>query len=138
MISVLIVDDNHSFVDSLKVLLKEIPSLTPAKSVNTLRKAEQELAQNLYNLIILENDTEVSLKGMDFIRNIRKNYPVMQPTNFIVFTTKPQELMDKYKADGIKIFKKPLSTHDFKEYIVRLVEQRLLLFGEKEDADRKE
>ncbi len=128
MISVLIVDDNHSFVDSLRVILKDIPAIQNIKSVSNFYRAEREIhADEKYHLYILENDAEVSIKGIDFIKNIRKEKPNLKPQNFILLSTKPQDIAEKAKNEGIKIVRKPLQIQDFKEYINRLIDQRLIM-----------
>lgn len=138
MFSVLIVDDNHSFIDSLKVLLKEISYIQATKSVANFRLAEAELKKQHFHLIIIENDTEVSMKGLDFIRNIRKASDAYNSNNFILLSSRLGEIADRAKSDGIRAFKKPIQTIEFKEYILRLFESRLILPEERDENASKE
>lgn len=136
MISVLIVDDNHSFVDSLKVILKEVPAVQNVQSVSNYQKAENEIvSKQEYHLYILENDAEVNRKGIDFVRSLLKKNSNLKAHNFILLSTKPYELQERAKAEGIRVVRKPLDIPDFKEYINRLIEQKQI--GNIETANNK-
>lgn len=125
MISVLIVDDNHSFVDSLKVILKDIKSITYIKSLSNFQSVQKELDKTRFDLIILENDAEVGIKGIDFALDLMKQQKGFQSENFIILSHRVKEIADRAKAERLVHFKKPLNINDFKDHILKLVENEI-------------
>jgi two-component SAPR family response regulator len=129
MISVLIVDDNHSFTDSLKVILKDITQVSFTKSVSNFTRAQKELESTKYNLIIIENDSEVSMKGIDFIHDYLKNHKGLSMDNFILLSSKTKELSERSKQEKVPFFRKPLNINEFKEYILKTFQEKTLKSG---------
>jgi hypothetical protein len=125
---VLIIEDNHSFIDSLKVMLRDLPldfahafRYTDAQAIiekngafyikqaedatqvaaeqveaiidaaTTGKKRASVPAAKLYNpggvfLIIVEQNTETSMKGTDFIGHAVRKFPGISESDFILLT----------------------------------------------------
>ena len=72
-VKVLIIDDNHSFIDSIKVILKELPFNFSIDSADRFSPAQKKMEGGDYSLIIMDNETETNQKGLDFIfSNLKK------------------------------------------------------------------
>ncbi len=125
---VLIIEDNHSFIDSLKVMLRDLPldfvhafRYTDAQAIiekhgvfynkqaedatqiaaeqveaiidaaTTGKKRASVPTAKLYNpggvfLIIVEQNTETSMKGTDFIGHAVRKFPGISESDFILLT----------------------------------------------------
>ncbi|MDH5720583.1 MAG: hypothetical protein OEZ13_08170 [Spirochaetia bacterium] len=164
MYKVLIIDDNHSFIDSLKVMLNEFPfqfesefrfidaekiirefdsyiNRTEIDKINLyqqLKKSEtqkeeesnQEDAKEKnkkpsheiekpilkkapindegFMFILIEQDTERSLKGLEFIKNILSTCSNFRPEDFILFSTQPNTIEKEALKSGILLIEKPI------------------------------
>lgn len=173
---VLIIDDNHSFIDSLTVILKDFSfqydsafrfqeatqkiekngSLmrrsvskklfnfeeevkefeAQVDLINKKKNNEEEVEINEelvapevpqikegllnpmgYSLIIVEQDTETSLKGLNFIKNIIRINPEWDESDFIILTSKPDQIEAEAKQAGVSILEKPLKQNPFRQLV---------------------
>lgn len=155
---VLIIDDNHSFIDSLQVMLKDfafqydhslrfqegerkiresglyinrgvlqkLTELDSATQRETPKKKSEEetpvepiepvsieidgqpFNNNGYFLILVEQNTESSLKGLDFIQTLTRQGIGISESDFILMTDRPDALEAKAKAAGISLQEKPV------------------------------
>ena len=156
MNKVLLIDDNHSFIDMFKNLV--LPLRLKVDAVQKYRPALELLAQNgeflnqkeyqkliqfsqkqtraakekdeeakgnsgdpekmvitdpLYReegyfLIVVEQDTEASIKGVDFIRDQLSRNGQFTPDNFILLTGNEDKVESAAKKLGVAVFEKPL------------------------------
>jgi len=127
---VLIVDDNHSFIDSLKVMLRDMQidfvhafrfgdALAHLESHGTFYVREpaedniERTPKKLYNeggifLVIVEQNTESSMKGTDFIAHAVKKYPGLTEADFILLTHRLEQVPTKTPV--FPVIEKPLRT----------------------------
>jgi hypothetical protein len=145
---VLIIEDNHSFIDSLKVMLRDLPldfnqafRYTDALAIiekngvfynkqadeatqivaeqveaiidaaTTGKKRGSVPAPKLYNdggvlLIIVEQNTETSMKGTDFIGHAVRKFPGLSESDFILLTHRLELVPAKNYA--FPVLEKPL------------------------------
>ena len=172
---ILIIDDNHSFIDSLRVMLKEFPfqydssfrfiearkkiaengallksdvkkalenydiALKEWEEHNaTLSEAsgglllpppekpdlsESHINEEGYLLIILEQDTETSLKGTAFVQNIIQTYPNFSEQNFIILTSNTKQIDYFNKEMNVTVVEKPIKNQAFRQIIVSKLQQ---------------
>jgi two-component SAPR family response regulator len=172
---ILIVDDNHSFIDTVKVLLKDfsflydssfrfseaekklsqyggrlnreiIQSLTDydsklqaamgniagqSKKKNQEVKAEpvelpeipeinEELTiDNGYSLVLVEQDTETSMKGIQFIESQIRSAENLNPSDFILLCSKPELIEEKAKSMGVIVVEKPVRGNVLKNVVAQ-------------------
>lgn len=157
---VLIIEDNHSFIDSLKVMLRDLQldfihafrfgdaeamlekngvfynrskNETSAEAVSAeVNAAAESVAtklggkyrepkpDKLYNeggvfLVIVEQNTESSMKGTDFIAHITRKYPGLAESDFILLTHR-LELVPQ-KNYGYPILEKPLRQPQIRQIV---------------------
>jgi hypothetical protein len=176
---VLIVDDNHSFIDTVKVLLKDfsfqydssfrfseaekklahsggslnresIQSLTEydsklqiamgniagqSKKKNQDVKAEpvelpdipdidtQLKVEDGYALILVEQDAETSMKGIQFIESQIRSAANLNASDFILLCSKPELIEDKAKSMGIVVVEKPVRGNLLKTVVAQKSKQ---------------
>lgn len=205
---VLIIDDNHSFIDTLKYILKDIPldfesafrfqeaaqkisntsrfrdgesvdkilefeklqleyeqekenlSILPKKKNPQLEEENQRKLESLkaplfpklsksvfndngYALIIVEYDTEVSVKGLQFIQNLVENTGIWKYSDFILLTSRYNELKQTADSLGLPMLEKPVKAPQMLALISEKIKQMDALrekitflidrFGKKED-----
>ncbi len=175
---VLIIDDNHSFIDSLSVILKEYSfqydsafrfqeaAAKIEKNGNLLNRAvvqqlfdfdeslkvwEAQLEKNAkregeggaveafgeppevptvngnflneqgYSLVIVEQDTETSLKGIEFIKSLCRNSDSWHESDFLILTSRADLYEAEAKANGIAMLEKPIKASALRQ----LTEQRI-------------
>ncbi len=172
---ILIIDDNHSFIDALKYMLRDLPLVfesafrfqeaynkisqngrffdqsvvelilefeTALKSYEAAKEtllkepkkknpsAEEETQKKMdelimpefpsiqsnlfqddgYSLVIVEYDTEVSVKGMQFIRDLVENGKGWKYADFILTTNRFNELKSTGDSLGLVVLEKPLKS----------------------------
>ena len=172
---ILIIDDNHSFIDSLRVMLKEFPfqydssfrfidarkkiaengALLKSDVKKTLQNydialkeweehnatlseasaglllpppekpdlSESHINEEGYLLVILEQDTETSLKGTAFIQNIIRTYPNFSEQNFIILTSNTKQIDYSTKELNVTVVEKPIKNQAFRQIIVARLQQ---------------
>ena len=172
---ILIIDDNHSFIDSLRVMLKEFPfqydssfrfvearekiaengALLKSDVKKTLQNydialkeweeynaalseasaglplpppekpdlSESHINKEGYLLVILEQDTETSLKGTAFIQNIIQTYPNFSEQNFIILTSNMKQVDHIAKKMSVTVVEKPIKNQAFRQIIVTRLQQ---------------
>ena len=160
---VLIIEDNHSFIDSLKVMLRDMPldfnhAFRYSDALNIIEKygvfhnkqaedpaqiaAEQVEAiidaaatgkrrsaipeKKLYNdggvfLIIVEQNTETSMKGTDFIGHAVRKFPGISESDFIVLTHR-LELVPA-KNFNFPVLEKPLRAPQIRQAVALKLKQ---------------
>lgn len=182
---ILIVEDNHSFIDSLKVMLKDFSfqfdstyrfrnaeemlektgafmsdevvrklqdyeaalnewqaqrtaaqkkkekaedeEEKPAPSPETIRPPElpEELIHpEGYLLVLIEQDTETSMKGTDFIKNITRSSPQFSSDNFILMGNNRNHFESAAQSLGVPVLEKPIRANQ----IQQLIAERLQYF----------
>lgn len=122
MQKILIIDDNHSFIDSVKVILKDLNLNLNISSCDRYSTARQLMDEHDFDVIILDNETETSQKGVDFVEGVLRVNESLQKENFIIFSSRLEAQAAQFKAAGIKAFGKPFRIADFRHYIARLLE----------------
>ena len=172
---ILIIDDNHSFIDSLRVMLKEFPFqydssfrfIEARKKIeengvllkNDVKKtlqdydialkeweernaalsetsadlllpppekpdlSESHINEEGYLLVVLEQDTEASLKGTAFIQNIIRTYPNFSEQNFIILTSNAKQIDHIAKEVNVTVVEKPIKNQAFRQIIVARLQQ---------------
>lgn len=160
---VLIIEDNHSFIDSLKVMLRDLPldfaqafryndaiSLLDKTGVfynrQTADKPEEIVANEaeavieavkkpkekapvmarLYNdggvfLVIVEQNTESSMKGTDFVAHAVKRYPGLAESDFIILTHRLDAVPQR--AHGFPVLEKPLRAAQIRQIVSAKIKQ---------------
>lgn len=172
---VLIVDDNHSFIDTIKVLLKDFSFLydssfrfseaekkltTHSGSINqgTMQSlieydkklqaamgtiaghgkkknqdANQEpvelpeipkldsstLIPGGYFLILVEQDTETSMKGIQFIESQIRSNENLVAADFILLCSKPDLVEEKARSLGVVVVEKPVRGNILKNVVAQ-------------------
>lgn len=184
---VLIIEDNHSFIDSLKVMLRDLQldfvhayrfgdaeaalekngvfynrtktEATPEAVAAGVTAAAESVAakaggknreaksEKLYNeggvfLIIVEQNTESSMKGTDFISHITRKYPGLTESDFILLTHRA-ELVPQ-KNYGFPVLEKPLRQPQIRQVVTQklkaaqdTVEMQIRLTVQKFDEPEK-
>ncbi|MBX3721622.1 MAG: hypothetical protein KF713_07285 [Turneriella sp.] len=154
---VLIIEDNHSFIDSLKVMLRDLPldfthAFRYADALALLEKngvfynkqadgaadlaAEQAeaiidaattgkkrgavAAPKLFNdggifLIIVEQNTETSMKGTDFVGHAVRKFPGLSESDFILLTHRLELVPAKNFA--FPVLEKPLRAPQIRQAV---------------------
>lgn len=156
---VLIIEDNHSFIDSLKVMLRDLPldfthafrytdALTiigkngvffnrdaqdatqiAAEQVEAIidaaatgRKRGTIPAAKLFNdggvfLVIVEQNTETSMKGTDFINHAVRKFPGLTEADFILLTHRLELVPAKNYA--FPVLEKPLRAPQIRQAVAQ-------------------
>jgi len=164
---VLIIDDNHSFIDMFKNMVLPLRLQVDAshryRSANELIEKngaylnyseiqrvqayhqqqnakkgdsadekssrqteplvlkEELINENGYSLIVIEQDSETAIKGIDFIRDQITRSKRWTPDNFILFTGNLEKVEEAAKKLGIAVFEKPLK----KANVMNSIQSRL-------------
>lgn len=160
---VLIIEDNHSFIDSLKVMLRDLPldfnhafrysdavalidkhgifhnrqAIDPATGAAVEVSAAIEAAQTgkrrqhahepkLYNdggvfLIIVEQNTESSMKGTDFIAHAVRKYPALSEGDFILLTHRIEQV--PARNYNFPVLEKPLRAPQIRQIVQQKIKQ---------------
>ena len=121
MQKLLIIDDNHSFIDSVKVILKELPMKLSLSSCDRYSAARKLLEEAEYDLILLDNETETSQKGTDFVESILRSSDDYNKESFIVFSSRLDSAAAQLKALGVRGFSKPFKIPEFQQYISKVL-----------------
>lgn len=152
---VLIIEDNHSFIDTLKVMLRDLPldfshayryndalAILEKEGVFFNRQetvpAAPETAEPpakkrglagpaaLYNdggvfLLIVEQNTETSMKGTDFVAHAVRRFPGLSESDFILLTHR----IDSVPARnfGFPVFEKPLRAPQIRQAVLQKIRQ---------------
>jgi CheY-like chemotaxis protein len=161
---VLIIEDNHSFIDSLKVMLRDLPldfvqafryadaqmimeksgifhnrsaeaapTETPmataealVESVTAGKKKPLPETPALYNAggvftVIVEQNTESSMKGTDFISHVVRKYPALSESDFILLTHRLELVPTKQYA--YPVLEKPLRAPQIRQILAQRIKQ---------------
>lgn len=176
---VLIIDDNHSFIDTLKLTLKDFSfqfdsvyrfqesenkiekngvylnrdlvgklidyerqlneaEQTAQKNKKTTKTAQEEpeadssvpqpekptidgeiINEEGYFLIIVEHDTETSLKGLQFIQSLLSRGNQWNESDFILLSSRPESLEAEARKSGIQVLEKPIRGPQIKQFILQ-------------------
>jgi CheY-like chemotaxis protein len=156
---VLIIEDNHSFIDSLKVMLRDLPldfnhafRYTDALTImekngvffnreaqdatqiaaeqveaiidaaSTGKKRGAVPAAKLFNdggvfLVIVEQNTETSMKGTDFISHAVRKFPGLSEADFILLTHRLELVPAKNYA--FPVLEKPLRAPQIRQAVAQ-------------------
>lgn len=182
---VLIIEDNHSFIDSLKVMLRDLPldfthafRYTDALAIvekngvffnreshdatqivaeqveaiidaaSTGKKRTAIPAAKLYNdggvfLIIVEQNTETSMKGTDFISHAVRKFPGLSEADFILLTHRLELVPAKNYA--FPVLEKPLRAPQIRQAVAQklkaaqdIVDMQARLEAQKIDKSEKQ
>ncbi len=160
---VLIIEDNHSFIDSLKVMLRDLPldfaqafryndaiqlleksgvfynrlqaekpehaAADEAGAVIESVKSGKERASQaakLYNeggvfLVIVEQNTESSMKGTDFVAHAVKRYPGLAESDFVILTHRMDAVPQR--THGFPVLEKPLRAVQIRQILTQKIRQ---------------
>ncbi|WP_041948212.1 hypothetical protein [Turneriella parva] len=160
---VLIIEDNHSFIDSLKVMLRDLSldfaqafrfsdavalldktgvfynRQTPDKpedlvaseveaATSSAKKSKEKAATmaKLYNeggvfLVIVEQNTESSMKGTDFVAHAVKRYPGLAESDFVILTHRLDAVPQR--AHGFPVLEKPLRAAQIRQIVSAKIKQ---------------
>lgn len=157
MFKVLIIEDNHSFIDSLKVMLRDLPlefshafryadaqAIMDKSGIFYNREVPQGDGANaeteqpeptrkkhahepkLYNdggvfLIIVEQNTESSMKGTDFMAHAVRKYPGLSEGDFVVLTHR-LELVPA-RNQNFAVLEKPLRAPQIRQIVQQKIKQ---------------
>jgi len=184
---ILIIDDNHSFIDSLTVMLKDYSFQYDSafRFMEAQRKLDRDgsflnrqvikqlfdFDENLkdweshfenvgtkkgsdddedddeiqilappevpsikgsylnptgFSLVIIEHDTETSLKGLGFAKTLVRTNPEWNENDFLILTSRPGMIEAEAKEAGIAVIEKPLQNAPLRQFI----NQRLKVINE--------
>lgn len=148
---ILIVDDNHSFIDSLKVMLRDLsldfshayrysdalrllqehgsfytlPEHTDSipKSASDKPAGDTPLVRNEqgFFLIIVEQNAETSMKGTEFIAHTLRKYPGLNETNFILLTHRMSAVPPGNY--GYPVLEKPVRAAQIRQLVLQKIKQ---------------
>lgn len=146
---VLIVEDNHSFIDTLKVMLRDLPldfshayryndalailekdgifyNRQDATAAETAPKKKSSASTALYNengifLIIVEQNTETSMKGTDFVAHAIRKFPGLNESDFILLTHRLDAVPTRNY--GFPVMEKPLRAPQIKQAVLQKIKQ---------------
>lgn len=146
---VLIVEDNHSFIDTLKVMLRDLPldfshayryndalailekdgifyNRQDATAAETTPKKKSSVSTALYNengifLIIVEQNTETSMKGTDFVAHAIRKFPGLNESDFILLTHRLDAVPTRNY--GFPVMEKPLRAPQIKQAVLQKIKQ---------------
>lgn len=161
---VLIIEDNHSFIDSLKVMLRDLPldfshafrysdalsimeksgifhnrqatALDPAGVAVEQAAATAAIAEpsrkrgvhepKLYHdggvfLVIVEQNTESSMKGTDFIAHATRKFPQLAESDFILLTHRIE--LVPAKNYNFPVLEKPLRAPQIRQLVQQKIKQ---------------
>jgi CheY-like chemotaxis protein len=152
---ILIVEDNHSFIDTLKVMLRDLPldfshayryndalailakqgifynrqenagETAETKEPPSKRKVaatqESPINENGIFLIIVEQNTETSMKGTDFIAHAIRKFPSLSESNFILLTHRLDAVPTRNY--GFPVIEKPLRPMQIREAVLAKIKQ---------------
>ena len=82
--------------------------------------SESHINEEGYLLVILEQDTERSLKG---IQNIIQTYPNFSEQNFIILTSNAKQIDHIAKEVNVTVVEKPIKNQAFRQIIVARLQQ---------------
>lgn len=85
--------------------------------------SESHINEEGYLLVILEQDTERSLKGTAFIQNIIQTYPNFSEQNFIILTSNAKQIDHIAKEVNVTVVEKPIKNQAFRQIIVARLQQ---------------
>jgi CheY-like chemotaxis protein len=152
---VLIIEDNHSFIDTLKVMLRDLPldfshayryndalailekhgifynrqetaaEITEANEA-PVKKKDAAAQAPLYNdhgifLIIVEQNTETSMKGTDFVAHAIRKHPGLSESDFILLTHRLDAVPTRNY--GFPVFEKPLRAPQIRQAVLQKIRQ---------------
>lgn len=161
---VLIIEDNHSFIDSLKVMLRDLPldfshafrysdalaimekagifhnrqptTLDPAGVAVEQAEAIAAIAETgkkrgshepkPYNeggvfMVIVEQNTESSMKGTDFIAHATRKFPQLSDSDFILLTHRIE--LVPAKNYNFPVLEKPLRAPQIRQLVQQKIKQ---------------
>jgi CheY-like chemotaxis protein len=160
---VLIIEDNHSFIDSLKVMLRDLPldfvqafryndaiqlmdktgvfynrllgekpenlAADEAGAVIQAVKASREKPSQpakLFHeggvfLVIVEQNTETSMKGTDFVAHAVKRYPGLAESDFVILTHRMDAIPQR--THGFPVLEKPLRAVQLRQILTQKIKQ---------------
>ncbi len=161
---VLIIEDNHSFIDSLKVMLRDLPldfshafrysdalnimeksgifhnrqptALDPAgvaseQAAATVAIAEPARKRGSHEpkhfheggvfLVIVEQNTESSMKGTDFIAHATRKFPQLAESDFILMTHRIE--LVPAKNHNFPVLEKPLRAPQIRQLVQQKIKQ---------------
>jgi len=104
-----------------------------------------------FSLVIIEEDTEVSIKGTQFINDLMRSDENWKRENFILLTTKPDSMEKIAKKLNVSLFEKPIRQSALKQLIAerlkkeeeiqliaqKIIESRKLTYKEKKVTTKK-
>lgn len=146
---ILIVEDNHSFIDTLKVMLRDLPldfchayryndalailekdgifyNRQESATAETLSKKkgkaiEPPSNQNGIFLIIVEQNTETSMKGTDFVAHAIRKFAGLNESDFILLTHRLDAVPTRNY--GFPVMEKPLRAPQIRQIILQKIKQ---------------
>lgn len=160
---VLIIEDNHSFIDSLKVMLRDLPldfaqafryndaiqlmdktgvfynrlqvekpgQLAADEAgavIEAVKSGKEKPSQpaKLFNeggvfLVIVEQNTESSMKGTDFVAHAVKRYPGLAESDFVILTHRMDAIPQR--THGFPVLEKPLRAVQIRQILTQKIKQ---------------
>ena len=153
---VLIIEDNHSFIDSLKVMLRDLPldfshafryndalaimekagifhnrpipaaegEATPVVAEPVKKRGSHEpkpYHEGGVFLVIVEQNTESSMKGTDFIAHAVRKFPQLNENDFILLTHRIE--LVPVKNYNFPILEKPLRAPQIRQVVQQKIKQ---------------
>lgn len=154
---VLIIEDNHSFIDSLKVMLRDLPldfahafryndalaimeksgifhnrptpsgeaTESPAVAPEPVKKRGSHDPKPYHEggvfLVIVEQNTESSMKGTDFIAHATRKFPQLAESDFILLTHRIEAVPAKNYI--FPILEKPLRAPQIRQVVQQKIKQ---------------
>lgn len=169
---VLIIEDNHSFIDSLKVMLRDLPldfnhtfryndalaimeksgifhnrqiaTVDPtgeqqppvAAATETGKKRTSHEPKPYHEggvfLVIVEQNTESSMKGTDFIAHATRKFPQLADSDFILLTHRIE--LVPAKNYNFPVLEKPLRAPQIRQIVQQKIKQAQDLMDAKAEA----
>lgn len=172
MYRVLIVDDNHSFVDSLMVMLRDLPlqfdyafrlreaeekiqryksyinhsslkqvidfknKINDWSNQNEMNGSTEQLPRPIapiltekplnnegFGLIIVEQNVETSIKGLQFIQNSIRLNKNLTPKEFILLCSNASDIESDAKMAGITVLEKPIRQQLVRQFVQQRIKQ---------------
>lgn len=165
---ILIIEDNHSFIDSLKVMLRDLPlDFVQAYRYNDAlallqkngtwnkhydaetmaevkageeKKGSKKRAINpstLFNeggvfMVIIEQNTETNMKGVDFIQHVVRHFPGLSESDFVLLTHRLETVPQR--SYGFPVLEKPLRAAQIRQLVLQKIKQAQTLAEAEERA----
>ena len=122
-IKILIIDDNISFVDSIKLYLKEIEAPKGYRIYRNFSKFFEEWdKKERFDCYMFDNDADLNTKGIEVIKDFISNYGEDRK-KFVLFSSKEVDFGKRIKEIGIKFFQKPLKPKELVSYVKTILRQ---------------